>query len=397
MKKIAPFLALSILCFSGLLFAQEADGFSDDFDDIFAEAPEDIQVEQTSPVVPAADSTASKQNSFLSFTGHLGADLGLACVVTNNFDFGGYFDFKNILYMNVRPSSNLSLHGSLTTSFENKFTLDLSSLYLDYMAFDRLFISVGKKDVAWGYTRLFPSGNIMGDTNNSGDTKVSTDNLNAELRLPWRTGTATFVGSYNYGKKTEATAPGYKDITYALSIEQTIGHTSLNLFGKYYGNSQKELGGVNKNPLAGLEVKRTIAGFDFYAQGLTRFADYIENVQGTCGFYRLWDNIIPNFGINIEYQYIWTPDNASLQAPEHSHVVMLEGGIKRIGKKKNMKCGINWKHDFNSNDGKVEFAYIIDGVFPYASWKNAVSVTYEPSVKKTEAVIGSVISIALDY
>lgn len=354
---------LSLIFLFSFAWAQEAD----DFDSIFDDAGGDVEVEQTTPVIPAASSSSSG----ISFTGHFAGDVGLSAIIIEKPDFGGYLSLDNTLYMTVRPAPVVNIYGALNTSLSNKFSLDLSYLYFDYMLFDRVFISAGKKNLSWGYTRLFKNGNIMEDTNGQ---------LNAEFRFPWSTGTFTFVGAYDY--KLLSDNPSYKDISYAFSLEQTVLHTSVNLFAKINGLS-----------LAGLEIKRTIFGFDCYGQAYVNIADYKKlnqkagygQVIATAGFYRLWDGFDPNLGINIEYQY------------SGNHKIALQGGIKRIGKRKNMKAGIDWNHDFTSKDGNVTAAFIIDGVLPYASWKNALSVDYGSATGKTKFTLGSVISLSLDY
>lgn len=354
---------LSLIFLFSFAWAQEAD----DFDSIFDDTGGDVEVEQTTPVIPAASSS----NSGISFTGHFAGDVGLSAIIIEKPDFGGYISLDNTLYMTVRPAPVVNIYGALNTSLSNKFSLDLSYLYFDYMLFDRVFISAGKKNLSWGYTRLFKNGNIMEDTNGQ---------LNAEFRFPWSTGTFTFVGAYDY--KLLSDNPSYKDISYAFSLEQTLLHTSVNLFAKINGLS-----------LAGLEIKRTLFGFDCYGQAYVNIADYKKlnqkagygQVTATAGFYKLWDGFDPNLGINIEYQY------------SGNHKIALQGGIKRIGKRKNMKAGIDWNHDFTSKDGNVTAAFIIDGVLPYASWKNAVSVDYGPATGKTKFTLGSVISLSLDY
>ena len=385
MKRLFSIVLAFSLAAGMLLTAQTADDdYSDldDFDSIFTDAAPDVEVEQSQPVTAAP----AQSTSAISFTGHFNGDVGLSAIIIDKPDFGGYIALDNTLKMTVRPAPVVSIYGALDTSLSNKFSLALSYLYFDYMMFDKLFISAGKKNVSWGYTRLFANGNIMADTNGQ---------LNAEFRLPWSTGTLTFVGAYNYALLSGT--PSYRDITYALSVEQTILHTSVNLFAKKYGQSEKTEG-VHKHPLAGLELKRTILGYDVYAQGVARLADYKklgskdgwESVTATTGFYKLWDASDPNFGINIEYQYKWTPG-------VQSHKIALQGGIKRIVKKKNMKCGLDWTQDFTTNDVNVTAAFIVDGVFPYASWKNEVSVDYGPVTGKPKFTIGSVISLSLDY
>ena len=389
MKKLLV-LILLLATTLGASFAQDSAEEYDDFDDIFSGTTEDIEVEQSAPVITTVSQTPSA--SSLSITGHFDGNVGLTATIIDKPDFGGYLDLKNLLYLNVKPSPVIGIHGALETSLSNKFTLDVNYLYFDYMLLNRVFISAGKKSVSWGYMRLFTNCNIMADTNSK---------LNAEFRFPWSTGTATFVGCYDYALLSNS--PSYKDISYALSLEQTIGHTSVNLFGKLYGQSEKN-GDVHKNPIAGLEAKRTFFGYDAYVQGYTRIADFnslgkttgYENVTATAGFYKLWDGFDPNLGINIEYQYIWTPGAAGTTGYVHNNEIFVQGGIKRIGKKKNMKGAVEWKHNFNSNAGSFTGAFIIDGVLPYASWKNGVKVEYTTAAKP-KFTLGTTISMALDY
>ena len=389
MKKL---LALLIITGTlGFAFAQEASEEYDDFDDIFLEQTEDIVVEESSPVISA---TASNQSSsILNITGHFDGNVGLSAIIIDKPDFGGYLDLSNTLYLNVKPSPAFGLHGALATSLSNGFSLGVSYLYFDYMLFNKVFISAGKKSVSWGYTRLFGNCNIMSDTNGL---------LNAEFRYPWSTGTATLVASYNYALLS--TTPSYKDISYAASLEQTIGHTSVNLFAKKYGSSETS-NGVHKHPVAGIEAKRTFFnGYDAYIQGYTKLADYkklnttsgYESVTATTGFYKLWDAFDPNLGINIEYQYNWIPGAAQTDGAVHNHEIFLQGGIKRIGKNKNMKGAIEWKHNFTTVAGYCKAGFIIDGLFPYASWKNGVQVDYSSSAK-LKWTLGTTISISLDY
>ena len=386
MKKLLTLLII-FAGIAGLSFAQNSSDESDDFDDIFYTEAQDIEVEESEPVVAASSSSPV---SFLNLTGHFDGSVGLAATIVDKPDFGGYLDLSNTLYLNVKPSPVFGLHGALVTSLSNGFGLGVSYFYFGYMLFNKVFISAGKKGVSWGYTRLFGNCNVMADTNSY---------LNAEFRYPWSSGTATFVASYNYSKLS--TSPSFKDITYAASLEQTIGHTSVHLFAKKYGASEM-IGEVHKHPVAGFEAKRTFFnGYDTYVQAYTSLANYkqlaskagYESITATTGFYKLWDGFDPNLGINIEYQFNWKPAAAQ---PAQSHEIFVQGGIKRIGKKKNMKGAVEWKHNFNTVAGYCKAGFIIDGLFPYASWKNGVQIDYS-SGAKLKWTLGSTISISLDY
>ena len=92
MKKI---LALLLLIAGTLTFAF-ADDFSDsadeydDFDDIFLDATEDVVVEESAPVVPAASSSSS--GSLLNLTGHFDGSVGVSAIIERKSDFGGYLN-----------------------------------------------------------------------------------------------------------------------------------------------------------------------------------------------------------------------------------------------------------------------------------------------------------------
>ena len=149
MKKL---LALLIITGTlGFAFAQDLSDEDeyDDFDDIFLEQTEDIVVEESSPVIPATSSNQS--SSILSITGHFDGNVGLSAIIIDKPDFGGYLDLSNTLYLNVKPSASFGIHGALDTSLSNGFSVGVSYLYFDYMLFDRLFISAGKKSVSWVY------------------------------------------------------------------------------------------------------------------------------------------------------------------------------------------------------------------------------------------------------
>ena len=151
MKKLLVLLLL-LAGTLGAAFAQESSEEYDDFDDIFSQQAEDIEVEQSAPVITTAPSAPAA--SSLSITGHFDGNVGLTATIIDKPDFGGYLDLSNILYLNVKPSPVFGLHGALETSLKNKFTLAVNYLYFDYMLFNRVFISAGKKSVSWVFTKI---------------------------------------------------------------------------------------------------------------------------------------------------------------------------------------------------------------------------------------------------
>lgn len=349
----------------------ESASFEDDFDSLFDDVEEDLVVEeQSAPVVQTA--SAQSLGSLINFSGHLKADVGAALIVSDKVRPSGYFDFENVLRMKVRPSEALALNGGITTSTSNRFAFDLSYMYIDYLAFNKVYISAGKKDeLLGGYTRLFEEA-VIKDTSGL---------INIDVKYPWSTGTLTLLGAYN--QYSAGIEPSYQDITLGGAIEQTIGHTSVNIFGKKYASNW------NTHPAAGIEIKRTIFGFDMYAQGV---AQHRDRITGTAGFYRLWDAKDPNVGINIEYRYNWTPYVDQV----NTHLLMFEFGVKRLGKKKNLKFGVEGNYNFTAYSGMVKAAFLIGDMFPYANWSNGVQIDFNKDAR-IDPKFASVIQIALDY
>lgn len=388
-KKVLVLSAL-LFCFAGVLFsfAQEYEE-DDDFDSLFDDAATDVVVEQSVPVLNPVTTTAATAASLIKFTGSMSSNIGAAVIIDQKIHPTGYFDFSNTLNMKIRPSESLAINGAVKVSTDNNFSIGLSYFYIDYLALNKFYISAGKKDESLGgYTRLFSEA-ALSDTSGF---------VNIDVRYPWSTGTLKLVGSYNpaaTGKEPSASA-----VTYGASLEQTIGHTSVNLFGKKYGSAQTGSNGVHLHPVAGLEAKRTVFGYDAYVQTVAQLADYkkitekagYEKVSATAGFYRLWDAKEPHFGINIEYKYIWTP---AVEKP-YSNLVALQAGIKRLGKSKNLKFGLDWNHNINEVSGNVKAAFLTGGIFPYANWSNGIEFDYKKD-QRINPKLASVISISLDY
>ena len=109
MKKL---LALLLIITGTLAFAF-ADDFSDaaddydDFDDIFLEATEDVVVEESAPVVPAA--SASTSGSLLNLTGHFEGSVGLSAIIEKKPDFGGYLNLATRFFPRLRREQPLFL------------------------------------------------------------------------------------------------------------------------------------------------------------------------------------------------------------------------------------------------------------------------------------------------
>lgn len=387
---------LSFLCITAFAFADD-----DDLDSMFEDAT-DVVTEQKEEAPPVVNYFKA-----LRFSGHLESELGLYDSIYNHQnDVSGYFTLTNYLYFSARADKTLGINGSIKTRIPNDNYFELYELYFDYLMFDRIYLTAGKKATTWGYTRLFSDDSKYGsETYLYGNeqfrplyTNVLTDSINkvsAQIRIPLFTGTITGIAMHSiYFDNADIS---YDSFDYAASIEMTLFHTSMNLFGRKYAYDEEK--GETK-PVIGFEMKRTILGADVYAQELTGIADFkkitqkdgIDKIIVTSGFYKWWDSFDPNIGMNAEYQFIYNAvDNTC------SHLIAFDGGVKRLGPNKNIKVGISANHDIVECSGNASLGVIISGVLPHADLNNAIKVYYGDQYVTPKIQFGSIISLALDY
>lgn len=419
-------------------------------------------------VVSDADSqngkiTDSDLFKSLTLTGSLNADFGGFL----NYDFneydldgGGVFLISNTLYLSARASKDLSINGSFTTSLSNKFTIDLNTLYFDYLIKDLIFVTAGKRSFAWGYPILFNNGDLFGSGNNSfglpyvgpsytNVLEISNNHAVFQFKIPWTNGTYTAMAMYDFDKLSGNVS--WKYMSYATSLEFTVLNQAINIFARTYAYEETkkekesvptqtvvastlpdtnletvEEGAVTPtststdkesvadetedsrfgywmHPIIGLETKRTILGIDFYAQGQFRLLDFdtlerdnIDYIIGTGGFYKLIDSFDPNIGIAAEYQYVYDP-NLKKESEKHNHKIAVEFGLRRMGRDKNLKFGIDWGHNITTNSGLVAGAFYISNIFRHGQWKNIIGMGYGKDLKNPKVMFGSIISINMSY
>ena len=431
MKRIF-FIAAFFFCIS-LGFSQAEDDISFDEDLLFSES-EDIVVEQSD----ASEYVSSKQSVKigtseyfipLKFTGHFESDFGYYGTKHNqnseNDEFKNslYFDLSNYIYFMARLDKTLSVRGTTSVKFPpKKDSIKLDELYFDYLIWDRIYITAGKKATTWGYTRLFSGENaysLYTDTDYDKLTEEekeqirqtiekqgylytnilsdSSDTVSGLLRIPYWTGTLSGIVLYN-GTSTE---PEFEDISVAGSLEMTFFHTTFNIFGRK--NPKPETGSTPVT--VGAEAKRTVLGTDIYVQGIGKLADDHHDISKyvfTGGFYHLWDGHDPNFGLNFEFQ-----DSYNKELEKNSCRIYLDMGLKRLGKNKDMKLGLQWQHIIKSEteddkSGLVKFGFIKSGLFPNAEWNTGIEVRYHQVDANYENKIymvrlGSSIQVKMDY
>ena len=439
MKK--EFFALAFLLFySPFIFPSFAEnpeelfsGGNEDFDidDFFS----DSDVEE--PVVVEKNDASTVIAGFsvpLTFSGSLTADVGFGYEYDKAADEGnknGYVDFANYLYLKSFPTQDLGIRGTIYSCFPNYKIAEFYELYLDYICLDRFYVTIGKKTTTWGYVRLFTESdsettselnqkNFGFETNILSDSRSGTSLL---LRVPVWTGTVSLIAL-----APTTTKPKINDICFAGSVEMNFGKTCANLFARkypsqdsdYVGNScstKKDSDGNDvldadgnkiylNGLLFGLEAKRTFFGADVYAQGMAKFADNSQvkallklnasrdtfgDVVCTVGAYRWWDNFDVNFGFNVEFQSEYLPlENY------HDRRIGFDGGVKRIGPKKNIKIGAEWMHSITRDSGYLKPGVVISGILPHTDWNNGLKFEYE-NFTLSKIIFGTYFEISLNY
>lgn len=412
MKK---FLLLVIFSLGSLCFCQEPD---DDFDDIFNDA-QDVTAEENDRINRPKDSdTITFDISKVKFYGKLKSEMGLIYgqrfgdlyekkLVLDEEDgktkeiegdkhrrrwLAGYIDFENNLSFVARADESFAIHGNLCTTF---FPIDWinkekSTIYFDYMAGPYCLVSAGKKNLDWGYVRIF------NNTDDYSQEERLTTNIVADsessivgtMTFPLGILTATGVILYNLDSSLEFSKddpPKVDELSYAGSLEFYFLQASLNLYGRRTARNQslestlpEDVYGI-KN-VVGLEFKRTFFGFDCYAQNTFSFwgksKRYTDSYIMTFGSYRIW-NI---WGYNAEFQKV-----RKIHDNKDIYRYALDLGVKNVGPKRDLKLAVQWRHDSNrfSNAGEyldncwVKVGFVKSNFFKHLDWNNGVQIFYE--------------------
>ncbi|WP_027727498.1 hypothetical protein [Treponema sp. C6A8] len=418
MKKI-----FTAALFSGLLFTSfnNAFGQEDDIDSMFDDAQdvEAVQTEAEKPSEKVNDGTFP-----LKLSGHLDSEIGAAYIYCHDDTNkpSGYFSFNNYLYLDARPTKESLIHGVVGIAFPG-YDFGINECYFDYIIKNRLYITAGKKSTTWGYTRLFSTASNATQTQQDESIvkALGAENTNilydsgkgttVMCRIPAGTGTLTGLCLY----KGTLNKPGMSDLIFAASAELIVEKTSVNVFGRG-GQSETDSNDNVVGPLIGLEVKRTILGADVYGQGLCRFdsnkkflkvfecnnfyESSFKTLVFTGGFYKWWDEIDYPIGFNVEYQGVRSITNTADESYSGSNTnsFAFEGGIRRLGKRHNVKLGAEWTHCIETKTGFIKPGIIVSGIFPNVDWKNGVKWEYGQNLPATgKWTIGTYFTLALNY
>lgn len=388
MKKIIA-LSLVLLTFTvTALTAEESieDASSEDFDFLFDDATDLETTDETEQEVTDVVSTYP-----ITFSGHLDTDIGYGLIVSSaGISHTGYLNLANHFYVSSRPVSPIKIFADIYTSLTNTSpSLELYQMYMDYNLWDRMFISVGKKNISWGNCRLFDSNTVLGNT--QGNTITGT------VSIPFGSTNLTFAGLMKGTIPSSAsgfidtninTNVNLKDVSYAGLFDFVVFDTLISLSAHQYHPEATDF-----STIAGLELKRTIFGFDAYMHGNIDFKieksmnlQSFDKLNVIAGFYRKWS--APNMGINIEYRhgYDFTENKNTCEIGE-------QWGWNGLFNNK-IALVLAGYHDLTNKKGYITPGFVLKNTFPHANLNTGITVNYGTDINCT---LGTKLSIALDY
>ncbi|MCQ2981831.1 MAG: hypothetical protein MJ178_03660 [Treponemataceae bacterium] len=391
MRKIL-FCCITVLFLGTSLWAQESDDF-DDFESLFDEVT-DIVVEDAANL-PAATEPYSGQSATagnITFSGSTTSNLGGKITWEDGvWDASPGATLSSSLDFAAKVDSTTSVHGSFSAGFPGDLQFSVSSLYLDYFAFDT-YVTIGRRGNTWGNTRIFSGANLFiaqSEETMTAEEKAAAAEAESKLAAQGYLNTNIVSDSGNgmsillrrSTRRGELALLGYTDdfngysmdtVNAAFCYDTNIGLTGLTVLGRSYGFSSSE-----PYPVIGLEEKRTVAGFDIYAQELCRI-DYdtwtVPAVVLTAGFYRLWFEKTPHFGLNVEVQDSWLPEDGI-----HHVRIGADAGFKRLGSSGLGKIGLSGNWNFADTTGSLTLAFIRSELIRHGDFMTAITADYSGS------------------
>lgn len=348
----------------------------------------------------------------LRFSGSLAAEAGAAFVRDGDGnDFTGYLDFVNYLNMDARADGTLAVHGSLKTEMPSGSLLELYELYATYLLLDRVYVTVGKKATSWGNVRLFSdaareSEDKDADAHYTNVLYDSREGISGVVTVPVWTGALTGFALY----KGNGDSPSSSDLSVAASAEAVVARTSICVFARKFPSEGSSAGG-HQSPIVGAEAKRTVLGFDVYAQELVRirdrralgaaFSSRGEDLSAfgkfvtTAGICRWWDGGAPTFGFNVEAQDVWSPNAEDGEAGRKDRME-LTLGVGRLGPSRNVKVAATWRHDFRDLSGLLKAGASVSGIIPHADLRAGAKWEYGGSAG-SRLTLGAYLKLTLGY
>lgn len=289
--KLSILFLIFSTCF--FLFSQEIEDVFD-FDDLFANA-EDVEAIVEEEKIQKIDESQTKntknESQKFNFSGLFTANAAiLAQYPKDPYYLEAGAKLSNTLNFSAKASSALSFHASIYTDEKSitkpKEALELKSFYFDYLAFDRLLLTAGKKSYDWG-NPLYFSSNVLSDFG---------ENISFQLVYPLYPIDILFLGKYN-APITDSMDPKKLDLAFAL--ETSFLGINAKAFSRYWSASKEN---EIKKIVFGLEWKRDILGLDFYQQALYYFhlpslSEWNPNsFQLISGLAQIWDGKYKIYG-----------------------------------------------------------------------------------------------------
>ncbi len=440
------------------------DTFSDSedsslFDNMFENASDSEEPVVTDKAESGSDTTFSLASLSipLKMSGDITAELG-AAATNSDGETGGsaYFDLVNYLYFTTRPDKYMAVKGSLKTSLIDSDEAEIENqnqyfylyeLYFDYIMADKIYITAGKKKTVWGNIRLFSNDDDFEDDEDALYTNALYDsryNISGIIRVPFGLSTFTLLTMYRGGSDE----PSHRELSYAASIEAILFGTSLNLFARVFPSRYGELSKYYNLPITGAEAKRTVFGVDLYAQIIGRVnsnstirefwkndlykSSAFERFVFTGGFYKLFSNFFPYFGINAEYQAVYYPNDVvhyvsgstgtsfkylddlesesgydsdkgyttvtDKEDGDLEQRLVVDFGIAKLGSDRNLKVGVQWYHNITEKSGYIKPAFIASRIVPHCDLRIGLKWQYwEDQEYFGKFTLGSYLKFSLGY
>ncbi len=286
------------------LFAQT--DVPDDFDSLFDDAEDSEGTESSAEEQLKSSGIIQAAKQIFSFYGSFVAEAAYSEKVYDRED-DNHFPGAALSYtfgISMRPSSNLSAKCALVTSFPN-FGVSVSSLYFDYVLFNRAYLTVGKTTQTWGNSAIFTT-DILSDT-----TPLSL----IMVTVPIKHG--SFEASANLKSFNQQNVLG--QLYYAASFEYPFKNFSYKVLARTWATENVS---VNHPKTAfGFEISGDI--FKFHT---SFYGDIRENEQTweswtewdygkfVCGIGRYWDQFedIGKFGFVTEYQLVYNTADSNI-------------------------------------------------------------------------------------
>ncbi len=335
-----------------------------------------------------------------------------------NLDFSGYAEFSNSLTFRARPDRDISLQGTVETSYPG-FGLSISELFLTYVLWDRYFFRIGKQAITWGNGRIYSDTNL---------TSGAEGGYAFKLTVPVSTAAFTAVvmdqPAWRYTSE-----PGAADLSYAAQLTLPVGGVEF-LLEALYPSQKRRDGGFAPRGVVG--AKTTLWSVDlFHESMLTTRREYVA----LSGFFKEWGD--PKIQLYGEHRVrVTLPEWLLVDLPwigdrfaEGPLVTGSAGGSSSGGSGSsspadhqtslnflwkrfplpNLDFGIRWNHAWRDHSGYIVPGIKINNPFPHGSialalpiyWGTSASVIasefsgIDPRYRKLS--LGAKISLSVGY